>query len=296
MTEPAPGDGGVIGVAGCGAMGLPMAERLRGAGHEVWGFDVRPAREFGAFAERMVAEAADFRARCDVVFAVVRDARQTLDLCFDAQAILAGDDAPAVFVTCSTLSPRFVMALAARMPGRTAFADAPMSGAPYRARNGSLTFMVGGDDATVARLMPLLRAMGDGIHALGPTGTGMTCKVVNNFVAATSVVAVRKALAAAAGLGLDRRRLLDVMRASSGATWYGDNLDAIDWAREGYGAANTIGILEKDVLAYLDARPGGAGAFEDALLDDLRLLAPLDLPPAEIPAETPATTKEDPDR
>lgn len=274
MTGPA------IGIAGCGTMGLPMAECLLAAGVDVWGHDVRPVDEFGSFAPRMVMDAGDFAARCDIVLSVVRDRQQTEDLCFGDQGILRRDARPDLFVTCSTLSPRAVTDLAARMPAGVDFADAPMSGAPYRAAKGTLTFMVGGAEATVGRLMPLFQAMGDGIHHLGPVGAGMTCKVLNNFVGVIGVVAVRKALASAQTLGLDRRRLLEVMRASSGSTWYGDNIDAIDWSRQGYDPGNTIGIIEKDVNAYLDALDGGAGAFETALLDELRGLEPLDLEPA----------------
>jgi len=268
-----------VGIAGCGTMGLPMTECLLAAGFDVWGHDVRNIGEFGGFAPRMVMDAGDFAARCDIVLSVVRDLRQTEDLCFGDQGILLRDGRPDLFVTCSTLSPRAVADLAARMPDGVEFADAPMSGAPFRAARGTLTFMVGGAPATVGRLMPLLQAMGDGIHHLGPVGAGMTCKVLNNFVGVVGVIAVRKALASAQALGLDRRRLLDVMAMSSGSTWYGDNIDAIDWSRQGYDPNNTIGIIEKDVKAYLDALDDGAGAFETALLDELRALEPLDLEP-----------------
>jgi 3-hydroxyisobutyrate dehydrogenase-like beta-hydroxyacid dehydrogenase len=268
-----------VGIAGCGTMGLPMAQCLLAAGVDVWGHDVRKADEFGDFAPRMIADPGAFAARCAIVLSVVRDRQQTEDLCFGDQGILRRDDRPDLFVTCSTLSPRAVADLAARMPAGVDFADAPMSGAPFRAAKGTLTFMVGGRDDTVRRLMPLFEVMGDGIHHLGPVGAGMTFKVLNNFVGVIGVVAVRKALASAQALGLDRRRLLDVMAMSSGSTWYGDNIDAIDWSRQGYDPGNTIGIIEKDVKAYLDALDGGGGAFEAALLDELRALEPLDLEP-----------------
>lgn len=281
MSIPPPGTT-TVGIAGCGAMGLPMAECLLAAGVDAWGHDVRNIDEFGGFAPRMIADAGDFAARCDIVLSVVRDSRQTENLCFGDQGILRRDKRPDLFVTCSTLSPRAVTDLAARLPDGVDFADAPMSGAPFRAARGTLTFMVGGSQTTVQRLMPLFQAMGDGIHHLGPVGAGMTCKVLNNFVGVVGVVAVRKALASARALGLDRRRLLDVMAMSSGSTWYGDNIDAIDWSRQGYDPGNTIGIIEKDVKAYLDALDGGAGAFETALLDELRMLEPLDLEPGSL--------------
>ncbi len=281
MSGPTAGTA-TIGIAGCGTMGQPMAECLLAAGVDVWGHDVKNIDEFGNFAPRMIADAGDFAARCDIVLSVVRDLRQTEDLCFGDQGILRRDRRPDLFVTCSTLSPRAVADLAARMPAGIDFADAPMSGAPFRAARGTLTFMVGGAEATVERLMPLFQVMGDGIHHLGPVGAGMTCKVLNNFVGVVGVIAVRKALASAQALSLDRRRLLNVMAMSSGSTWYGDNIDAIDWSRQGYDPGNTIGIIEKDVKAYLDALDDGGGAFEAALLDELRELEPLDLEPGPL--------------
>ena len=271
----------VIGVAGCGTMGLPMAKRLLAAGVEVWGFDVRPAEEFGTFGARMINDASEFRARVDTVFSVVRDRHQTFDLCFNDQAVFVGADAPTTLVVSSTLSPRILPEITDRLPDGAIMIDAPMSGAPARAADGTLTFMVGGPDKVVSRMMPLFNEMGTDIHHLGATGTGMTCKVINNFVGVTGVAAVRKAISAARALGLDPAALLDVMKSSSGATWYGDNLDRISWAREGYDPANTIGILEKDMLSFLDAVEGdpsvGVDSFGDAVLDIIREMEPLEL-------------------
>lgn len=242
-----------VGVAGCGAMGLPMAWNLLAAGFDVYGFDVRPVQEFGDFADRMIVDPAAFAARCPTVISVVRDIPQTLELCFEQQALFAGGARPRRFVVSSTVSPRFLGELAARLPQGTELVDAPMSGAPVAAREARLTFMVGGEDAVVGELRPLFEAMGGAIHHLGGLGAGMTVKVVNNFVAASSVVAVRHAIAAAKALGVAPDRLTKVMAQSSGGTWYGDNLAAIDWADEGYDPDNTIGILEKDVNSFMDA-------------------------------------------
>jgi 3-hydroxyisobutyrate dehydrogenase-like beta-hydroxyacid dehydrogenase len=270
----------VIGVAGCGAMGLPMARRLQAAGFETWGLDVRPLHEFGDFQPRMVTDPADFAGRIDVVVSVVRDRKQTFDLLFDDQAILTRAARPNTVVVSSTLSPRVLPEIAARLPAKTALVDAPMSGAPIRAEDGTLTFMVGGADDDIARLMPAFQAMGGVIHHMGATGTGMTCKVINNFVGVSGVVTVRKALKAATALGLEHDRLLEVMRTSSGSTWYGDNIDRISWSREGYDPANTIGILEKDMRAFLDAVEGrddvAVDDFAAAVLDVVRRLEPLE--------------------
>ncbi len=269
----------VVGVAGCGAMGLPMAERLRLAGFDVWGFDIRPPAEFGDFADRMITDPARFAAQVDILLSVVRDAVQTQNLLLAEQALLHRAKAPGVVVICSTLSPRYLLQLAQQIPADLDLMDAPMSGAPYRARSGELTFMLGGDPALVRRLDPLFEAMGREIHHLGPLGHGMTVKVLNNYCAAASVVATRRVLALADALEVDRDRLLAVMGASSGGNWFADNLHAIDWSGEGYAPDNTIGILEKDVRSALDAVAGlpevDHKGLDAAILEALAALKPL---------------------
>lgn len=257
-----------------------MAQSLLAAGIDVWGFDVRPLKEFGDFQPRMIEDPGKFAARCPTVISVVRDIPQTLDLCFHTQALFAREARPKRLVVSSTVSPRFLGELGARLPDGTELVDAPMSGAPVAAREARLTFMVGGADATVDELMPLFRAMGRTIHHLGPLGAGMTVKVVNNFVAASSVVAVRHAMAAAQALGVGAELLTNVMAQSSGGTWYGDNFAEIDWAAEGYDPENTIGILEKDVKSFLDAvsdLPEFDGIEQaEQVIENLRKLLPTD--------------------
>ncbi|WNK01640.1 NAD(P)-dependent oxidoreductase [Thalassospiraceae bacterium LMO-JJ14] len=271
--------GTVLGVAGCGAMGLPMAENLLGAGVDVWGYDIKPVDASDNMKNRMIADAPAFAAKVGTVISVVRDIAETEALLFNDQAILMGQDCPKTLILSSTLSPRYIRDVAARVPGDVTVIDAPMSGAPYRARDGSLTFMVGGEADTVSALMPIFDAMGEQVHHLGPVGAGAACKVANNLCAAAGVVAVRRALKAAGGYGIEPGKLLDVMRTSSGATWYGDNLDKIDWAREGYDPANTMGILEKDVKSFTDALEGlddmDTGPFEDAIIAEIRKMEPL---------------------
>ena len=259
-------------------MGLPMAVRLRAEGFRVAGFDVRTPGEFGEFA-RVMHHHPSRIGNADVLISVVRDEAETMALCFDDQAVYVGDTYPAILVICSTVSPRFVARLSSRLPQDVTLIDAPMSGAPFSAERGTLTFMVGGPATTVDRLVPMFECMGKRLFRAGPLGSGMTLKVLNNFVAASSVVAVRRSMAMADALNVDTANLLEVMAASSGATWFGNNFESIDWSGQGFAADNTIGILEKDVLSALDAvrdQEGfAASPLDQALLKALRSLAPV---------------------
>jgi len=165
-----------------------------------------------------------------------------------------------------------VTTLRERLPVDVELVDAPMSGAPHRAREGTLTFMLGGAVNTVERLRPALDAMGDTLFHLGPLGAGMTIKVLNNYVAASNVAATRRSMELAELANVDPALLRDVMCASSGANWYAENFEDIDWSRQGYDPRNTIGILEKDVQCALDIEPDERHPVDDALLDALRRL------------------------
>lgn len=264
----------MIGVVGCGAMGQPMAEALLRAGFETIGQDVRSLTEFGDFASHMTTAISEIGNRAETVISVVRDSQQT-------RAVIDGlglhqppgqGHGVRTLIISSTLSPRFVTSLRDVVHPGIALIDAPMSGAPFRARLGTLTFMLGGSERDIPPLMPMFRAMGEEVHHVGPYGAGMAAKVLNNFVAASSVTAVRTVLAQAEALGLAPARLLSVMRSSSGGTWFGNNLDQIDWSAETHDPGNTIGILEKDVRAYLDgvSGDGAPDALTAAVLDRLK--------------------------
>ena len=81
----------------------------------------------------------------------------------------------------------------------------------------------------------------------------MMVKVLNNFIAASSVVSVRHVLHQAQKFELDIEALFNTIDASSGQTWFGTNRANIEWFKESFKSDNTMGILMKDVLAYVDA-------------------------------------------
>ena len=267
----------MIGVAGCGQMGLPMAQALHAGGLDIRGLDVRPAAEFGAFAPHMTTDRAAFAQGLGTLLIVVRDIPQTEDVLFGSDTGLARAPDLQTVVICSTVSPRYVQDLRDRLPNAVGLVDAPMSGAPVAAEERRLSFMVGGRDSDVDALMPLLRLMGTQIHHVGGPGAGMTAKVLNNLIAASSVAATRRALAWGAELGMDRDTLLRIFHDSSGQTWFGSNFDRIAFAREGFDRANTMGILEKDISSLVDALPDGAEAsYPKALIAAIRALTPLE--------------------
>ena len=137
--------------------------------------------------------------------------------------------------------------------------------------------MVGSKVNEFEKILPILNILGDKIYHIGEFGSGMSVKVLNNFVASCSVVAVRHVLCEAKNLNITTNQLLKILNSSSGQTWFSENLENIDWAKENYETDNTIAILEKDVRSFLDGLADSNSSsnnamvnFQNALLNGLK--------------------------
>ena len=246
----------MIGVAGCGRMGAPMLAALRRAGFDARGFDIRPPAEFGELSNVMTDQPEEFMSGLSTLITVVRDIAQTEDVLFGAQNFLSAPELELVIVS-STLSPRYVLDLRARVLPDIALIDAPMSGAQIAAEEARLSFMLGGETADLDAAQPLFAAMGAHFHRMGGFGTGMQAKVLNNLLAASSTAMTRLVLDWGEQTGLDPAALLQLIGTSSGQNWFASDFDSIEFARDGFAEDNTIGILVKDVESALDAAPEG---------------------------------------
>ena len=259
----------MIGIAGVGRMGAGMLRNLLAAGHEATGYDIRPPSDFPGLP--LTDNPAAFAAPLTTLFTVVRDDAET-------EAALAALLPLAArlerIVLSSTLTPGTVRDLAACAP--VPVIDAPMSGAQAGAEAGTLSFMVGGEAGQIAVIRPALEAMGSHVHHMGPTGTGMTAKVLNNLIAASSMVATRTALTWAEAAGLDEGRLLALIETSSGQNWLASGIDRIEFARDGFAPGNSVAVLEKDVACAIAAAPDGARTdLAELLQAELRKLRPM---------------------
>jgi 3-hydroxyisobutyrate dehydrogenase-like beta-hydroxyacid dehydrogenase len=233
-------------------MGAPMLAALRAAGLPARGYDVVPMDS-----PHITDDIAVFSEDLDTLITVVRDIEQTEAVLFGAQNLTQIPTLIRILI-CSTLSPKYVRSLRARIPAHIALIDAPMSGAAIAAQEARLSFMLGGNTADIDGAMPLLRAMGKHFHRMGDYGAGMQAKVLNNLLAASNTAMTRLVLDWADDAGLDSSALLDLIHTSSGQNWFATGFNAIEFARDGHAEGNTIAILVKDIASALDAAPEGA--------------------------------------
>ena len=126
---------------------------------------------------------------------------------------------------CPTLGPETVQGQAERLSQRGIdFIDAPMSGGPLRAKEGTMSLMVSCSDAVWQRSQTLLNALSQQVFRVGTRpGDGARTKLVNNLLAAVNLVGAAEAMALAERLGLDPAATLSVIEASSGQSWIGSD-------------------------------------------------------------------------
>jgi 3-hydroxyisobutyrate dehydrogenase len=170
-------------------------------------------------------EAARMLAPDGVLMVVVVDAAQT-----EAVLWAEGGAGPAMkpgqsVMLCPTLGPATVQSQAERLaPMGIDFIDAPMSGGPVRAREGTMSLMVACSDAVWQRSQKLLTALSQQVFRVGTrAGDGARTKLVNNLLAAVNLAGAAEAMALAERLGLDPAATLSVIEASSGQSWIGSD-------------------------------------------------------------------------
>jgi len=205
-----------IGFIGLGHMGGNMAARFLAAGYPVHGTQ-RSREHAGQLIEqglqwhdspREVAEAAD------AVFTSVPDDAALEDVASGPDGILAGLAEGKTWVDVSTVSPQLSRDLAGRTDAQGAsMLDAPVSGSVPQVQAGTLTIMVGGDEAAYREVEPLLRELGTPNY-VGDNGQGLALKLAINISLAVQMLAFAEGLLLAERSGVDRQRALDIMEAS----------------------------------------------------------------------------------
>jgi 3-hydroxyisobutyrate dehydrogenase-like beta-hydroxyacid dehydrogenase len=198
---------------GLGIMGRSMAANLVKAGHEVTVWNRTPRAEVqGARSAPSPAEAAR---GAEVVWMCVSDTKAVESLLFGPQGVEESLAEGMTIVDSSTISPSATRQFAERVRARgVQYVDAPVTGSKLGAENGTLIFIVGGDEAVIENLKPLFAAMGKSFFRMGDTSKGQTAKLVMNLQIALIYEGFAEALTLAAKLGVSAETLLPLIQAS----------------------------------------------------------------------------------
>lgn len=199
---------------GLGIMGGPMAKNVAKRGHRLTVFDVNPAKVAGLVAVGAQAAASPraVAAASDVIITMLPDAPDVEAVALSKDGIAEGIRPGSVYVDMSTIDPGTSRKVGAAIAARGAeMIDSPVGKAAEHAVTGTLTLMVGGDAAAIARVRPILDCMGTDFIHCGGLGNGHAMKIVNNLLATTLVAANAEVLAAGLKAGLTLETMLGVM-------------------------------------------------------------------------------------
>ncbi|MBO9353690.1 3-hydroxyisobutyrate dehydrogenase [Bordetella petrii] len=248
-----------IAFIGLGNMGAPMAQNLVKAGHQLTVFDLVPAAVKGLTdaGARAASSAAEAVRGAEIVVSMLPASKHVEGL-YLGDDLLSSIDSSALVIECSTISPDSARKVAAAAQARgLAMIDAPVSGGTGGAVAGTLTFIVGGEQAALQRAMPVLQNMGKNIFHAGAAGAGQVAKICNNMLLGILMAGTSEALALGVANGLDPQVLSDIIAKSSGR----------NWATELYNPW-------PGVMDHAPASKGYAGGFGvDLMLKDLGLAA-----------------------
>ncbi|EXG81635.1 NAD(P)-dependent oxidoreductase [Cryptosporangium arvum] len=247
-----------VGFVGLGNMGGRVSARITGAGRPVLGFDVRASNVVDAGASP-ASSVADVTAASDLVLLSLPDSAAVEDVVLGG--VLPGARPGQIVVDLSTAAPESTVRMHRRLAERgAAYLDAGVSGGAAAAEKGTLTLMVGGAPDVLEQARPVLELFAATIFHCGPSGSGHTVKLLNNFLNAIALSATAEVMVAGKKAGLDLDVLLAVLNAGSGVNFatlnrfpkivHGDYLRG--------GLTNTLMLKDVNLYVELVARLGVA--------------------------------------
>jgi 3-hydroxyisobutyrate dehydrogenase-like beta-hydroxyacid dehydrogenase len=213
-----------VGFIGLGNIGGGMAANLAADGRELLVFDSDPARiqELVAVGARAASSATEIGRACEITLLSL-PTPDVVERVLGEWLAGAGNASNKIAVDLSTNAPSRVRALGERLErAGCQLVECPLTGGAIGAKSRALVFMLGGEDAAVARVRPVLEKLGRAIFHLGPLGRGNTAKLVNSLLAFTSTWVTLEGLALAARGGVDLRDMVEVVRTAGAGNFFID--------------------------------------------------------------------------
>jgi len=236
---------------GLGIMGHAMATNLAKAGHEVTVWNRTPGKLVeGAGVAPTPAAAAQ---GAEVVWLCVSDTDAVESVLFGPNGVEQSLTQGMIIADSSTISPSATLKFAERVKSTgVSYVDAPMTGSKIGAQNGSLVFIVGGDEADIERLKPLFAAMGNKIFRMGETSKGQATKLAMNLQIALIFEGFAEALTLATKLGVDPAKLLSLIEATMVRSGVIDYKGPFVLARD-FSPNFPLRLMHKDIRLTLEA-------------------------------------------
>src|SRR5436853_6194918 len=236
---------------GLGIMGRPMAANLVKAGHEVTVWNRTPGKDVpGAKTAASPAEAVKGK---EAVWMCVSDTKAVEQVLFGPNGAAQALEKGTVVADSSTISPSASVQFATRLRAQGCdLLDTPVTGSKIAAEGGTLIFIVGGPEASIARVQPLFDAMGKKIIHMGDNGKGLSAKLAQNLQIAFIFEGLAEGLTLATKMGVKPEKLIELIQASmirSGVADY----KAPFILKKDYSPNFPLRLMHKDMHLMMDA-------------------------------------------
>lgn len=238
-----------VGVVGLGNIGGRMAtvllDRFDVAVYDIDESRVQTLVDAGATAAE---SSADLARHADIIFLSLPNDSALEAATLGDGGVVEGLGDGDVLIDTSTISPMASERVAdACNAAGAAFLDAPVSGGARNAETGDLTIIVGGDEAVLERVRPAFDAIARTVHHVGPQGSGVTLKVVNNYLLGVNQIALSEGLAMARSAGIDDETFADTVADASGSSYALDRNMSRFIVPDEFDSEFTLDLMEKDV-------------------------------------------------
>ncbi len=210
-----------VGVVGLGKMGKPMAKHLSKNGYKVIGYDIKYETVSELKGENLYGtnSLTDLASQSTIVFIIVGFDDEVKTICVGEKGIFNELQPESIVVVCSTVEPETMSWLKENAPDHIHLVDAPLCRGEQAAESGELLALVGGDEQSYMKSLPMLQSFCSDVDYLGPLGAGQVAKALNNFLLWSSICANYEALKLGNLYGLNQEKLRQALLKSSGDNW-----------------------------------------------------------------------------
>jgi 3-hydroxyisobutyrate dehydrogenase len=265
----------IIGFIGVGTMGKPMALNLIKAGYPLIAYDINPKpleelKQKGAAIGHSIKEVAS---QSNIIVTMLPNSEDVEKVTLGKGGIIEGVKSDTIIVDMSTIDPSVSRRVAQVFSSKNIkMLDAPVSGGQKGAEAGTLSIMVGGDEAVFHECLNIFQAMGGNIFYCGPNGNGGIVKIVNNLLAGIQGVASAEVLSLGVKAGADLKVLADVISVSSGQNTFIKSYGPAKAFKGDFEPGFRVELMTKDLgLAMSLAKEQGVPLFMGGLTHQLYL-------------------------
>ena len=211
-----------IGFVGIGVMGRSMAMHLLKSGHQLYVYNRTKSKadELVHLGATWCEDVKTVAQSADLIFTIIGIPEDVKKVYLSDDGLINHAKAYTILVDMTTSTPQLAKEIyEAGQMNNIQCLDAPVTGGDIGAKNGTLTIMVGGEEATFKQILPILKLMGNTITYMGAAGNGQHTKMTNQIAISGAVIGMVEALAYAQGVNLDLSNVIKTVSSGSGGSW-----------------------------------------------------------------------------